>query len=206
MNTPCTVDPKPAGADSADCCALHCGRVPAHAGPPSARTVVAGALAALLTGVAMPARAVDGCLVLLCLAAPSWRAIPQCVSPVRQLFRDLARGKAFPTCPMSGHGNTARHTWALAPTNCPPQYTRLIEGENQTTYTCDYSGAVSVTVNGAPFARTWWNLAGDAVTEFGPAAKAALGAWDTRFDDEHAAWLASTTAATPPAVPAATAP
>lgn len=30
-----------------------------------------------------PARAVDGCLVLLCFAAPSWRAIPQCVPPIR---------------------------------------------------------------------------------------------------------------------------
>jgi hypothetical protein len=78
-----------------------------------------------------------------------------------------------------------------APTNCPPQYTRRLESESTTTYTCDYSGAVSVTVNGTPFARTWWSLAGDTVTEFSPAAKTALGSWDTRFDDDHAAWLAA---------------
>ena len=34
-------------------------------------------LAALIALVPTPARAVDGCLVLLCLAAPSWRAIPR---------------------------------------------------------------------------------------------------------------------------------
>jgi hypothetical protein len=134
--------------------------------------------------------------VLLCLAAPSWRAIPQCVSPVRQLFRDLKRGRPFPTCAMAGNGNSARHAWAVAPTNCPPQYTRQLDGESNTTYSCDYSGVVSVSINATPFARTWWNLAGDTVTEFSPAAKTALGSWDTRFDDEHAAWLT----ASPPTV------
>ena len=78
-------------------------------------------LAALIALVPTPARAVDGCLVLLCLAAPSWRAIPQCVPPVQQLFRDLARGKPFPTCSMSGAGNTANHAWSNAPAFCPPQ-------------------------------------------------------------------------------------
>ena len=58
-------------------------------------------------------------------------------------------------------------------------------------YVCDYVGAVSVTIEGAPFARTWWNMGGDTVTDFSPAAKAQLGSWDTRFDDEHAAWLST---------------
>ena len=51
-----------------------------------------------------PAAAVDGCLVMLCFAAPNWRAIPRCVPPIRQVLRDLARGKAFPTCAMAGVG------------------------------------------------------------------------------------------------------
>ena len=34
-------------------------------------------LLTLLCVLAMPARAVDGCKVLLCLAAPSWRSIPE---------------------------------------------------------------------------------------------------------------------------------
>ena len=137
------------------------------------------------------ARAVDGCLVLLCFAAPSWRAVPQCVPPIRQVLRDLARGRGFPTCGMAGAGNTAQHAWASAPSNCPPQYTRVHETEGGPIYTCDYSGAVSVSVEGKPFARTWWNMGGDTVTEFSPAAKAQVGSWDTRFDDEHAAWLAA---------------
>lgn len=144
------------------------------------------------------ARAADGCLVLLCFAAPSWRAIPQCVPPIRQVLRDLARGRAFPTCGMSGAGNSAHHAWARAPGNCPPQYTRVHETESGYVYTCDYLGAVSVSINGSPFARTWWNMGGDTVTDFSPDAKAQLGSWDTRFDDDHAAWQA----ALPPAAPA----
>jgi hypothetical protein len=148
-------------------------------------------LAALIALVPTPARAVDGCLVLLCLAAPSWRAIPQCVPPVQQLFRDLARGKPFPTCSMSGAGNTANHAWSNAPAFCPPQYTRVIDGESAPIYQCDYSGAISVSINGAPFSRTWWSFGGDSVTEFSPAAKTQLGTWDTRFDDDYAKWLAA---------------
>jgi hypothetical protein len=139
---------------------------------------------------ALPARAVDGCLVLLCLAAPSWRAIPQCVPPVRQLFRDLARGRPFPTCAMAGAGNAAGNRWASAPTFCPAQYARVIESERGTTYQCDYTGAISVTINGDLFARTWWSFGGDTVTEFTAAAKQQLGSWDPRFDDDLARWHA----------------
>jgi len=145
----------------------------------------------LATVAPVPAHAVDGCTVLLCLAAPSWRSIEQCVSPVRQLLHDLARGKPFPTCAMAGAGNSASHAWSAAPDFCPPQYTRMYDGPNGPVYTCDYTGAISVSVDGAPFARTWWSLDGDSVTEFSPAAKVQLGSWDQRFDDEFAAWLAN---------------
>lgn len=148
-------------------------------------------IAAALLGTSMPAAAIDGCQVLLCLAAPNWRAIPQCVPTITQLLRDLARGKAFPTCAMAGSGNSADHTWASAPSFCPPQYTQLVEGPNGPRYYCDYAGAVSVTVNGEHFARTWWTMDGGTVTEFSPMAKAQLGSWDTRFDDDYAAWLAT---------------
>jgi hypothetical protein len=146
--------------------------------------------AALLLGASAPAVALDGCLVLLCLAAPSWRAIPQCVPPIKQLWRDLARGKAFPSCSMAGGANSASHAWAAAPSFCPPQYTRRVDHESSTDYLCDYAGAVAVTVHGQLFGRTWWRFDGDSVTEFSPAAKAMLGTWDTRFDTEYAAWLA----------------
>jgi hypothetical protein len=137
------------------------------------------------------ARATDGCLVLLCFAAPSWRAIPQCLPPIREVLRDLARGRPFPSCAIAGAGNAAHHTWASAPGHCPPQYTRVYESESGPLYACDFNGAVSVSINGAPFARTWWRVSGDTVTEFSPIAKAQLGQWDARFDDDYALWLAA---------------
>lgn len=157
-------------------------------------------VAAIAAAACLPTRAlaVDGCRVLLCLAAPSWREIPQCVPTIQQLFRDLARGKPFPSCGMSGASNSASHTWANAPTFCPPQYTRVIDGESAPIYQCDYSGAISVSINSVPFSRTWWSFGGDSVTDFSPAAKAQLGTWDTRFDDDYAKWLA----ALPPPPPA----
>ncbi|MCX2865372.1 hypothetical protein OOZ63_26455 [Paucibacter sp. PLA-PC-4] len=170
-----------------------------HPAPHSKQAPIAAALsaAALLLGTNTPALALDGCLVLLCLAAPSWRAIPQCVPPITQLWRDLARGRAFPSCGMAGGGNAASHAWASAPSFCPPQYTRIVDGPNGPRYYCDYTGAVAVTVNGQAFARTWWSISGDTVTDFSPAAKAMFGRWDRRFDDDYAAWLASR----PPAPP-----
>lgn len=156
------------------------------------------ALTIPLLAISRPAAAVDGCQLLLCLAAPAWQQIQQCVPTVVQALRDLSRGKPFPTCNMSGSSATSGNAWASAPTFCPPQYTRAIEAESTTVYTCDYTGAISVTVDGALFSRTWWNVRGDSVTEFMPAAKALFTAWDTRFDDDYAKWLASQ----PPAPPA----
>ena len=140
------------------------------------------------------ARAVDGCTVLLCLAAPKWSAIPQCVAPIRQLFRDLARGRSFPSCKMGSAGGSDTHasnTWAAAPTLCPPQYTRLLDVDPGPAYRCDYTGAVSVVIDGALFARTWWSTDGETVTEFTPNAKAQLGTWNPQFDNDYAAWLAT---------------
>jgi len=143
------------------------------------------------------AHAVDGCTVLLCLAAPSWRAIAECVPPIRQLLRDLALGRSFPSCAMSGAGNSASHGWSSVPNFCPKQYTRAWDGPNGTLYSCDYDGAITVMVNGAIFSQTWWSGAGDSVTDFSDQAKAQLGSWDTRFDDDFAAWLARPVDPTP---------
>ena len=153
---------------------------------------------AVTVGFTPPAQAVDGCKVLLCFAAPSWRSIAQCVPPIEEVLRDLARGRAFPTCAMAGPTNSASHHWANAPTYCPPQYTHVYEAERGPVYSCEYAGAVAVNIDGALWARTWWNFAGDTSTEFGPAAKAQLGAWDTKFDTDFAAWLASQPPAEPP--------
>lgn len=159
-----------------------------------------GATFGLAMGLAtlpVPARAVDGCLVLLCFAAPAWSAIAQCVPPIQQVLRDLARGRPFPSCSMSGGGNSASHHWSTAPVYCPTQYTRAGGVDGSGPPVCDYVGAVEVVIDGNLWTRTWWRWGGDTVTEYTPAAKAQLGTWDTRFDDDYAAWLASQPSATP---------
>lgn len=148
-------------------------------------------LLALLLALPTTSFAADGCMVLLCLAAPSWQNIGQCVDPVRQVLRDLARGKPFPSCDMSGAGNSASNQPANAPAFCPPQYTHSY-ANMESVLACDYDAAVVVNVNGALWSRTWWRFAGgDTVTEFTPTAKAQLGSWDPRFDDDYTRWLAS---------------
>ena len=114
-----------------------------------------------MVGASQPASALDGCMVMLCLAAPSWREVPMCVPTIHELNKRLARGGRFPTCKDAGSANAAGNEWASAPDFCPPQYTRKVDGESGWYYTCDFTGAVTVMVNGQVFTRTWWNLAGD---------------------------------------------
>ena len=89
----------------------------------------------------------DGCTVL-CLAALSWRAIAECVPPVRQLLRDRARGRPFPACTLVS-GNETSHAWSNAPSLSPPQYTRQWDRPNGPIYGCDHTGVISVSVIGA---------------------------------------------------------
>jgi hypothetical protein len=165
--------------------------------PPFSKRVADAAHAAVvaltltgLTTASETAGAVDGCLVLLCLAAPSWSSIQQCVPPVHQVLDDLAHGHPFPSCSMSGGGNDAHNQWASAPDHCPPQYTHVIGLESGESYSCDFDGAVEVDISGQLWSRTWWSFKGDTVTEFTPAAKAQLVTWNPQFDDDYAAWLA----------------
>lgn len=99
---------------------------------------------------------------------------------------------------MAGPGNSSRHEWACAPARCPAQYTRVSEGPNGPVYSCDYTGAVAINVDGVAWARTWWNLDGGSVTEFTSAAKKGLATWDSKFDDDYAAWLAAQPPSPPP--------
>ena len=191
MNNPPNVVPPPSRAKRFEPVAMLVKRL-----APAA--VLGSLLVALATLVPTPAHAVDGCKVLLCFAAPSWRSIPECVPTINQVLRDLARGRPFPTCAMSGPANSASHQWSSAPAYCPPQYTRVFDGESGPVYSCDYTGAVAVNIDGVLWARTWWSFAGDSVTEFTPAAKAQLGTWDTKFDDDYATWLASLPPPAPP--------
>ena len=162
--------------------------------------IAAAALTVTTVGlIGVPARAADGCLAMLCLAAPSWSSIQQCVATVESVLNDLAHGRPFPSCDMAGAGNNATLEWSNPPTFCPPQYTTTTLLESTTTYQCLFAGAVEVDVNGALWTRTWWSESGDSVTEFTPAAKAALGTWDPRFDNDYAAWLGAQAPAAAPA-------
>ncbi len=156
------------------------------------------AVLCLLLGVSAPARAVDGCVILLCLAG-SWSSIPQCVGPVRQLFRDLARGKPFPTCAMArGPGGSRALAERATEQNCPRQYSSW-GGESGAVFSCAFRGVIRVEVAGAPWASVWWSVGGDSVTQYSDAAKAQLGSgnYSTAYDDELARWLASSRAPNP---------
>jgi hypothetical protein len=187
-------------SNTAGCGACSSWDASTHSCPRDARSlpvlIVAGAAALW----ASSAPAADGCLVLLCFAAPSWRSIPQCVPPIQSVLRDLARGRPFPTCSMSGNGNQAANRWSAPPAYCPPQYTVTIEGPNGPIQQCLFDPAVSVTIGGAPWLQTWWNFSGESVTEYFPAAKTSLGTWESRFDDDYSAWLAAQPSALSPCI------
>ena len=151
------------------------------------------ALTVLGLTTSSPAGAVDGCKVLLCMAG-NWRQIAPCQPEVRQALRDVARGRAWPQCGVGGNSGSANQ-WVPA-VSCPEQYrTEGLDHWDRVVYTCPFSGVVHVAVAGQPWSRTWWSTDGDAVVEWLPAARAAFadqpGTMDTRFDDDHAAWVIS---------------
>lgn len=69
------------------------------------KLLAAAAGTAMLTALApTPALASDfGCQVLLCLSNPGGATqYSQCVPPISKLWRQLAQGKAFPSCTAAG--------------------------------------------------------------------------------------------------------
>jgi hypothetical protein len=176
--------------------------------------LIAALMAMALMSAAPAARASEACTVLLCLAG-NWRSIEQCVPPVRRMLRNLLLGRSFPICAFASvpsmslssvpsNPNLVPDPTAFAPAVgtqatlrwadenfCPPQYRTVVEEESRTTVLCDFAGAIEVTLGGQLWNRTWWNLSGDAVTEWTPAARSALpsSASDDRFDRDYAAWL-----------------
>ena len=148
---------------------------------------------ALGLGLSDSAHAVDGCKLLLCMAG-NWQNISQCTPTVRQALRDVARGRAWPTCTMAG--NNASGNQFVAPAQCPEQYrTMSTDWRDRVVYSCPFSGVIHIAVEGQPWSRTWWSPSGDSVVEWLPAAKAALAnspdAMDAQFDRDHAAWTIS---------------
>lgn len=68
-----------------------------------------------------------GCKVLLCLANPAGpTAVSECVPPITQLWKDLAKFKPFPTCDMSGSSYAQQGTSYYDP--CPANTTALSQG------------------------------------------------------------------------------
>jgi hypothetical protein len=168
------------------------------------KRILIAAVALATAFAAVPARAVDGCTALLCLAGP-WQSISQCVAPVEQLFSDLWNGVPLPSCKMArsssamaassplGGSSSAVNTmiggWCTAPApSCPPQY---VIQRMRRFYTCQYAGVIRVTVNGTPWSSTYWSQTGDSVTNFTAAAQAQKMAQDPRRLADLAAYQAA---------------
>lgn len=98
------------------------------------------------------------CEVLLCMSNPKGAmAVAPCVPPIKKLFRELAKGHAFPTCFMGGGGNGTGATHRFADANyCPSDYLTPPQFDGDTWH-CALSGAVTVSVNGKPTSRVWWS-------------------------------------------------
>jgi len=148
------------------------------------------------------AKAADGCTVLLCLAG-NWKNISVCVPPVEQTLRDMAFGKPFPTCAMGSassgsSGQTVAGNTTPDQSTCPAMYS-VYSLENNNWTGCQYTGMISVVINGQPWANTFWNVGGTTSTWYSDTARVQLGATiDPTYDNDLAAW----TAANPPAPPA----
>ncbi|MGP3508422.1 hypothetical protein L0936_19475 [Paracidovorax citrulli] len=134
----------------------------------TAKTTITGmALAMLSLFAAPPAHAVDGCKFLLCIAGP-WTRIAECRPTVKEVLRDLAKGRPFPTCAMSGAGNSAQNLWTSEAT-CPAMYRRLDKDGGYAS--CAYMGKITVNVNGGHWSDVYWNAGGDSVTLYTDAAR-----------------------------------
>ena len=152
------------------------------------------ALALACWGLAGPARAVDGCKVLVCVAG-NWKNISQCEPTVRQALRDVARGDGWPECEMGG--NSGAHAQYLDPRNCPEQYRIVIPARvswEPDTYVCPFNEAVDVSVDGKPWSRTYTGPSDRTVVEWFPAARLAYAGTPEQMDDTYerdlAAWVA----------------
>ena len=98
---------------------------PAGAAIRTAAFAIAG-FAALAASSTQPALAQDasfGCKALLCAAAsaPGWSGIPYCVPVMQELFRELAHGDGWPSCP-EGHTSGLGYEPYLA---CPAGWTAV---------------------------------------------------------------------------------
>jgi hypothetical protein len=124
-------------------------------------------LAVAVLGLAPLAAHADdwACEVVLCLANPAGAmAVSQCVPPIKKLYKELAKGHAFPTCNMNSttsQGNSAKNTMLNGRT-CPGQF-RFYVGKIPF---CQYQGVIDVKVSNQPYTRVYWSE-GSTFTEGG---------------------------------------
>jgi hypothetical protein len=129
------------------------------------------ALAMLSMFSTTSAHAADGCRFLLCIAGP-WSSIAECRPTVYEVFHDLARGRPFPTCDMSGSGNGANNIWT-SEASCPSMY-RQYNPESGAYAGCTYPGRIAVYINGGLWSQVYWNMSGNTSTWYSDAARSGL--------------------------------
>lgn len=82
-------------------------------------------------------QAADGCKFLLCMGAPNPMGIAECAGTVREVLRDLARGKSLPTCSLAGSseggGNGSYVNYSSA-SHIPPCPSGTHYGQDQVYY------------------------------------------------------------------------
>lgn len=71
---------------------------------------VTGAL--ILPIASTSAQAADGCKFMLCMGAPNPMGVKECVSTIKDVLRDLRKGRAMPTCSLvDGTNSKASGSW-----------------------------------------------------------------------------------------------
>lgn len=71
---------------------------------------VTGAL--ILPIASTSAQAADGCKFMLCMGAPNPMGVKECVSTIKDVLRDLRKGRAMPTCSLvDGTDSKASGSW-----------------------------------------------------------------------------------------------
>lgn len=133
--------------------------------------VISMALASLSMFSTTSAHAADGCKFLLCIAGP-WSSIAECRPTVYEVFHDLSRGRPFPTCDMSGPGNSANNVWTDA-ASCPSMY-RLYDPDSGAYAGCTYPGRIAVYVNGGLWSQVYWDMSANTATWYSEAARSSL--------------------------------
>lgn len=133
-----------------------------------------------------------GCTVVLCIANPKGpTALPECVAPIKKLWRELAKGNPFPTCILSNGSASSnaseRSSVASDEYNCPVQYLNRKNTYNAARE-CAYGGYVSLFQNDVEIARVWWNAAGEHVTQ-NLTADAPVTDGSKKFNFDYETWI-----------------